>query len=227
MKLHAACLISVLALTTAQKGQVESGRVERFLADRDVPESELETHATYEDGLWTALDGIVYDISDFVHPGGVKHILDAGGIQADDLYMEAYDAKDHPYTMAEVVSQPGITRIGPLIPSPPTAPVSPAAPVSAASSDAPASVPVATSTSDAPEAGPTRAPTAVDATLSPGFVFSPISEATEEPTKAKESKPTEASTTPPNTAAPTSNGSTIGAFFFGFTTMIMVVVSLA
>ena len=153
MKLHAANLISMLALTTAQKVQLASGRVERFLADRDVLASELATHATYADGFWTALDGVVYDITNFEHPGGVDYILPVGGGQADDLYMKAYNAKYHPYTIAEVVSLPGVSRIGPLVLD--------------------------------PAAAPAQAP------------------------------------------APTSNGSAIGHYFYGFTTMMMVIVSLA
>ena len=128
--LHTAYLISVLALSTAQKVQIENGQAERFLADRDVSASELATHATYADGLWTALDGIVYDITSFVHPPGEKYILRVGGMEADALYMDAFNAKSHPFTIAQVVSQPGISRIGPLVLDPSAAPVNPAAPVS-------------------------------------------------------------------------------------------------
>lgn len=218
MKLHAVYLISALALTTAQRVPVENGQAERYLADRDVSASELATHATYADGLWTALDGIVYDITSFVHTPGEKYILRVGGTVADDLYMEAYDERHHPYTIGQVVSQPGITRIGPLVSEGPAAPVS--------TTDAPVAAPGAPVASEPPVADSTGAPVPADVTPSPEFVFSPISVPTKAPTEAKESKPTEGSTSPPITAAPTSNGSTIGDFFYGLTTMMMVVVSL-
>ena len=61
----------------------------RFLADRPVTVSELATHKTYAAGLWTSLDGIVYDITNFIHPGGRTAILQIGGIQGDTLFARA------------------------------------------------------------------------------------------------------------------------------------------
>ncbi|KAI2508917.1 hypothetical protein MHU86_5527 [Fragilaria crotonensis] len=113
MKLHIACLFSILSLAKSNLEGMEIELGSRFLADRAVTMSELATHTTYEAGLWTSLEGIVYDITDFTHPGGSR-ILRVGGIQGDSLYMEAYNDGDHPFTLAEVVSQPGIVRIGPL-----------------------------------------------------------------------------------------------------------------
>ena len=164
MKLHtAAYLTTVLTLTTATREEVEIGPTGRFLADRDVMMSELETHATYEDGLWTALDGIVYDITDFTHPGGEKYILYVGGMEGDELYMEAYNEKYHPYTIAEMVTQPNINRIGPLVYDPPTSPISPVSPVLVSSAPVTADSPVASDapvTADSPVA--TDAPVTTD-----------------------------------------------------------------
>ena len=228
MKFHTVYLMTILALTVATREEVEIDRAGRFLADRDVLMSELETH---EGGLWTALDGIVYDITDFVHPGGEKDILKVLGMEADELYMEAYVEKKHPLTSAVVVSQPGIIRIGPLVYEPPTAPVSPvASPVASddvvASDDAVASdapVTLVASKTDAPEAKPTGAPSA-----SP-----PASAATKEPAEEKTSKPTATETSstasPIAAAAPTSDGFHRGALgtFAAMTTMAVVVVSMA
>jgi cytochrome b involved in lipid metabolism len=114
MKLPIVCLLSILAFVTAQVEEAFVDYETRSLVDRVVTLSELQTHATYADGLWTALGGIVYDITNFVHPGGEKNILKAGGIEADALYLEAYNNGYHPFTLAAVVTQPGIVRIGPL-----------------------------------------------------------------------------------------------------------------
>eukprot|EP00842_Homolaphlyctis_polyrhiza_P004354 jgi/Hompol1/491/HPOL_005328-RA len=46
---------------------------------------ELRTHKTREARLWLANDGIVYDVSDFYHPGGEKYILQAAGCDATSL----------------------------------------------------------------------------------------------------------------------------------------------
>jgi cell division septation protein DedD len=115
MKLSIVCFLSILAFVAAQVEEAFVDYETRFLADRVVTLAELKTHATYANGLWTALGGIVYDITNFVHEGGVKHILEAGGIEADTLYMKAYNKGKHPFTMAAVVTQPGIVRIGPLL----------------------------------------------------------------------------------------------------------------
>ncbi|KAI2502615.1 hypothetical protein MHU86_11809 [Fragilaria crotonensis] len=114
MKLPIVCLLSILAFVTAQVEETFVDYETRSLADRVVTLSELQTHATYANGLWTALGGIVYDITNFVHLGGVNNILKAGGIEADALYLKAYNKGDHPFTMAAVITQPGIVRIGPL-----------------------------------------------------------------------------------------------------------------
>jgi cytochrome b involved in lipid metabolism len=237
MKLHTVYPMTVLALTIATREEVEIGRAGRFLADREVLMSELATHATYANSLWTALDGIVYDITDFTHPPGEKYILKVGGMEADDLYMEAYNAKYHPYTIADVVSQPGITRIGPLVYDPPTAPVSPVSPVAsdapvtsdspvasggAVSSDAPVTADSLTDApaASSPEAVPTDAPSAL----------SPVSAATKEPTEGKNLMPTTTETSPtasPMAAAPTSNGSYCGGFGFASSTMVVVSMVMA
>ena len=127
MKLQVVCLISVLSFANGQMagGEIEQGK--RFLADRAVTASELATHKTYAAGLWTSLNGIVYDITNFVHPGG-NVILNIGGIQGDASYMRAFNKGDHPYTLAQVVLRPNVVRIGPLQngPAPTKTPTAPA-----------------------------------------------------------------------------------------------------
>jgi hypothetical protein len=102
----------------------------RFLQDRDVTYAELETHTTFEVGLWTAFNGVVYDITNYKHPGGQSYLLYAGGIEGDDIYLNV-DKKYHYLSIADVVKEDGIVRIGPLVSGapPPTASVSPASPV--------------------------------------------------------------------------------------------------
>ena len=108
----------------------------RFLADRPVTESELATHKTYAAGLWTSLGGIVYDITNFSHPGG-SVILNVGGIQGDTLYMRAFNNGNHPYTMAQVVLRPNVVRIGPSQNDPVTT-KAPTAPTTKSPTKAPA-----------------------------------------------------------------------------------------
>ncbi len=155
----------------------------RFLADRAVTRSELATHTDYEGGLWTSLGGIVYDLTDFIHPGGTR-ILRVGGIEGDSLYLEAYDEGDHPFTLAEVVSQPGIVRIGPL-----------------QSDDAPTTAPTATPTFAAPANAPIATPIATPIAAPIAAPISPVLVATAAPTKAPTAAPTTAPATV-NTAAP-------------------------
>jgi Cytochrome b5-like Heme/Steroid binding domain len=127
----------------------------RFLQDRDVTYTELETHKTFRDGLWTALDGVVYDITDYVHPGGRSYLLYVGGIEGDDTYLSV-DKKHHYLSIAQVVKEEGIVRIGPLVGEapPPTAPVSPAFPVSSPVS------PITPNAPTTPVKAPERAPSA-------------------------------------------------------------------
>jgi cytochrome b involved in lipid metabolism len=83
MKLQGVFLLSILAFAKGQMQEVDIIQGERILADRAVAPSELATHATYAAGLWTSLGGIVYDITNFGHPGGKRAILKVGGRSGD------------------------------------------------------------------------------------------------------------------------------------------------
>lgn len=88
-----------------------------------------------------SLNGIVYDISNFVHPGGAA-ILAVGGKAGVTLYTKAFNSGVHPYTIAQVVTRTVIVRIGPLQngPAPTSAPKPTKAPVLGSSTPAPAIV---------------------------------------------------------------------------------------
>jgi len=88
-----------------------------------------------------SLNGIVYDISNFVHPGGAA-ILAVGGKAGDKLYTKTFNSGVHPYTIAQVVTRTVIVRIGPLQngPAPTSAPKPTKAPVLGSSTPAPAIV---------------------------------------------------------------------------------------
>lgn len=145
MRLHVAFLVSMLAFVDSHLVEMALDKENRFLADRTVTRSELATHNTYAAGLWTALGGIVYDVTNFSHPGGPK-ILMVGGIEGDALYTAAINNGDHPFTIAQVVSQPGIVRIGPLQSNP-------------APTRAPTRAPTKRPTSGSTTKAPTRVPT--------------------------------------------------------------------
>ena len=92
--------------------------------------------------VWMSLNGIVYDISNFVHPGGAA-ILAVGGKAGVTLYTKAFNSGVHPYTIAQVlVTRTVIVRIGPLQngPAPTSAPKPTKAPVLGLSTPAPALV---------------------------------------------------------------------------------------
>lgn len=185
MKLHIACLFSILSLAKSNLEGMEIELGSRFLADRAVTMSELATHTTYEAGLWTSLEGIVYDLTDFKHPGGSR-ILRVGGIQGDSLYMEAYNDGDHPFTLAEVVSQPGIVRIGPL--------QSDDAPTTAPTGD-PTELPTSDTTTNAPSSSsttnvPTSATTMSNAPTLGTPTMMPSRGSTEGPTSGTSNAPT-------------------------------------
>ena len=117
MKLYFTLLLAFTTITftvaTYQVGQTEWN--ERFLADIDITMTTLAEHNTYDTGLWVALNGIVYDVTTFTHPGGSK-ILAVGGIDGTNLYTATYDKGVHPYTIDQVVGMfPTIVRMGPLV----------------------------------------------------------------------------------------------------------------
>lgn len=93
---------------------------ERYLqdVDRDVTESELAMHDSYEAGLWAALDGIVYDMTEYEHPGGEKKMEKVAGTDATEAYLKVFPNK-HPVPIEDVELEDGIVRIGPLVEDPP------------------------------------------------------------------------------------------------------------
>jgi hypothetical protein len=117
MKLPILGLLSILPFIAAQadEGLIDHGT--RFLADRNVRLAELRRHATPAAGLWTALNGIVYDLSKFQHPGGANRLAQVGGIESDALYAKGVSKGDHP-SLAAALTYPGIVRIGPLFKGP-------------------------------------------------------------------------------------------------------------
>ena len=162
MKLQVVYIISILAFANGQmaaEDEIDQGK--RFLADRAVTASELATHKTYAARLWTSLNGIVYDISNFKHPGG-SVILSVGGKQGDTLYQKGVNSRVHPFTKAQVVSQPGIVRIGPLTngPAPTRKPVTGSVPSPKPPTKKPITAPGNKSPTRVPARRPTRRPIA-------------------------------------------------------------------
>ena len=113
MKFPIVFLSAILTFTSAEVDDESHGT--RFLADRNVPLAELQNHTCVLVGLWTSLNGIVYDLTNYNHPGGARDLAKVGGIEGDVLYQKAVTKGKHPFSLAEVVSLPGIVRIGPLI----------------------------------------------------------------------------------------------------------------
>lgn len=62
---------------------------------RGVPVEELQKHNSKENGVWVAINGDVYDLTDFLemHPGGEKIILKYAGTNALKIFNK-YHAKD-------------------------------------------------------------------------------------------------------------------------------------
>ena len=114
MKLLTVFLSSILIIVTAESNENSSNHVTRLLADRNVPISELKIHTSLAVGLWTSLNGIVYDLTTYKHPGGAKYLVAVGGIEGDALYQKGVAKNKHPFSLAAVVKLPGIVRIGPL-----------------------------------------------------------------------------------------------------------------
>lgn len=58
-------------------------------SDRKVTIEELKEHSSAGD-LWLAIDGKVYDVSDFMdeHPGGSDVMMDVAGVDATDEYVK-------------------------------------------------------------------------------------------------------------------------------------------
>ena len=50
-----------------------------------ISKEELEKHNKDGD-LWTAVDGLVYDVTNFSHPGGKAKILLGGGRDSSDTF---------------------------------------------------------------------------------------------------------------------------------------------
>ena len=158
MKIQATLFVSLFAFVNSHTVEVDIDEAVRHLQDREVTLSELEGHNSVDVDVWVALEGIVYDLSGFTHPGGLNHLLEAAGMEADDLY-NSVSTKDHFLSIQDVVTYPGIVRVGPLVaPSPvaPVAPVASSAPVVSGApvvSEAPvvSDAPVVLATSAAPQ----------------------------------------------------------------------------
>ena len=174
MKIRAALLVFLFSFVNSHTVEVDIDEEVRYLQqDREVPLSELESHNSYDVGVWVALEGIVYDLSAFTHPGGANKLLLAAGTEADDLY-NSVSTNNHYLSIQNVVSFNGIVRVGPLATSSPTS--SSVAPVATKAPAAPVapSAPVASNTPVAPVA--TNAPAVPNAgTNSPGTSPAPQS----------------------------------------------------
>jgi cytochrome b involved in lipid metabolism len=113
MKVSVALLLSLATLISPSSSSSVESRQRLLDEDREITYNELSIHSSYETGLWAALDGVVYDITDFMHPGGVRKILKVGGKDATVTYMENYK-RTHPLTIEQVVRLDGIKRLGVL-----------------------------------------------------------------------------------------------------------------
>jgi hypothetical protein len=67
--------------------------------------------------VWVALEGIVYDLSEYEHPGGEKDLLKVAGTDAGAAYTGAGE-KNHPVPLSEVMFEEGIVRVGVLVADP-------------------------------------------------------------------------------------------------------------
>ena len=137
MKFPLFSLLSILPFVAAHEDEKLIDIRTRFLADRDVPLSELETKKTVASGLWMAFNGIVYDVTTYApnHPGLVASIEKCGGKECDAKFVAVFG---HP-TIAVATTYPGVVRIGPLVK--PTGPVATPKPVSTPATPKPVSTP--------------------------------------------------------------------------------------
>ena len=60
--------------------------------DCEVPASELAKHAATTDSLWTALEGSVYDLTDFQHPGGARVTDGIFGRDASQSFLAMHES---------------------------------------------------------------------------------------------------------------------------------------
>mmetsp|Transcript_16339 Transcript_16339/g.41433 ORF Transcript_16339/g.41433 Transcript_16339/m.41433 type:complete len:129 (+) Transcript_16339:140-526(+) len=66
------------------------------MSDRIISHSELAKHTTKEEGLWFAINGSVYDFTDFLHdhPGGDQVMIDEAGTDATDAFEDVGHSDD-------------------------------------------------------------------------------------------------------------------------------------
>jgi cytochrome b involved in lipid metabolism len=93
-------LASVVSPRLAASQTVEQSNQRLLDESREISVAELATHSTYETGLWAALNDVVYDLTDFVHPGATRKILKVGGLDATATYLENYP-RVHPFSIDE------------------------------------------------------------------------------------------------------------------------------
>jgi len=79
-------------------------------ADRQISYEELARHKTKEQGLWVALFGKVYDLTDYVdeHPGGAQAVLDVAGLDGTETFTAVHNK--------ELLTQMGFQPLGTLAP---------------------------------------------------------------------------------------------------------------
>jgi len=85
----------------------ELGRGERL-----IDTSELVLHNDEEHGWWTALDGIVYDVTEFrhLHPGGHRIVDDNAALDATDEYRAVGHHRDPEIEAMRAMYRIGLTR---------------------------------------------------------------------------------------------------------------------
>ena len=70
-------------------------RLDTARQGREITIEELQKHDNEEDGVWVCINGLVYDLTDFLpmHPGGAKVILHYAGKDASTIFNK-FHAKD-------------------------------------------------------------------------------------------------------------------------------------
>jgi ferredoxin-NADP reductase len=78
---------------------------------REVTLEELSTHNKH-DNLWLAIDGVVYDLTDFseIHPGGLKTLIESAGTIADRRFYLIHSGDGSQGILAQIAQY----AIGPL-----------------------------------------------------------------------------------------------------------------
>ena len=76
-------------------GEKDFIRLDTAQQGREITVDELQKHNNEEDGVWVCINGLVYDLTDFLpmHPGGAKIILHYAGKNASTIFNK-FHAKD-------------------------------------------------------------------------------------------------------------------------------------